>query len=578
MRLFDTSRILSLLTVLLLVSCSRSKSNASSNILVIQGANLMTMENDEIHTDQTIIIVGDRIKSIHHANTVDIPKGATVINAKGKYVIPGLADMHMHIDHPDVLKVNLAFGITTVMNYRGLPEHLLLREKARRNQIFSPSIYTTGDYMEGYPGTMPGFQCFTHPEEAREAVRKNKEMGYDFIKVYRNLDTLLHKAICDEAKKNDLAVVGHLSPKIGLEQSLSAGQKVIAHAEEVMYFFNNENDSTRIDDLIGLFKTYGTTFTPNLTILKSLPIQVTGLDSINAQEHMKFLQPAIFQSWRKSYNVNFGRGKVWAKFMTQRSRFLQHLTNELRKNGIQILASTDAPTSGAFPGIAVHQELEEFVKIGFTPYEALKTATIEPGKFIQKYLGPQEKFGIVKEGYRADLLLLEKNPLVDIKNTNTISSVVKRGQWYPQDSIDQELHRLNELYQEVGPRVKSIEQAISNEDVALATEIYNQSKSEFEHQLFLGYYTMWYAGYNFLYESRKLTEDPERAKKAIAFYTMYLDQYPEMHGSHYLLGMAHKANKDTINAIKSFKKSLEFHPHNPYAKRRLEELKEGVKE
>ena len=300
------------------------------------------------------------------------------MDGQGKYVMPGLSDMHMHIDHPDILKVNLAYGITTVMNYRGLPEHLLLKQASSRNEIFSPNIYTTGDYMEGYPATMPGFMSFDKAEDARESVRTQKEKGYDFIKVYRNLDTLMHKAICEEAIKNNRTVVGHLSPEISLEQSLKAGQKVIAHAEELMYYFDNKNDTSRIDDLIGLLLEYDVTYTPNLSIFKSLPLQVQKLDSINSQEDIKYLQPAIFQPWRVEFNYNYKRGKAWAKFMWERFAFLQDVTKKIKEAGIPVLTSTDAPTSGSFPGLAVHEELKEFVKIGFTPFESLKNCNCCP--------------------------------------------------------------------------------------------------------------------------------------------------------------------------------------------------------
>ena len=564
---------LALLLPLLFSSCSDSKHNKPDHVLVLENVDMISMETAQLIPDQTIVIKNNIIDYIGSSENAQYPKQAEVIDGQGKYVIPGLSDMHMHIDHPDILKVNLAYGVTTVMNYRGLPEHLILREKAAKNEIFSPTIYTTGDYMEGYPATMPGFLSFDDPENARKSVLEQKAKGYDFIKIYRNVDTLMHKAICEEATKNDLVVVGHLSPDISLQQSLDAGQKVIAHTEELMYFFNNENDTTKIDDLIDLLGQYDVTYTPNLSIFRSLPLQVQNLDSINSQTHIKYLQPALFQSWRKEFNYNHRRGEEWAKFMWDRFEFLQEVTRRINMAGIQILASTDAPTSGSFPGLAVHDELKEFVRIGFTPYEALRTATIEPGKFIAKHLKDSVHFGLIKEGYRADLLLLEKNPLEDIDNTRSISGVVKNGDWYSEVAIKKELDSLNSVYREVTPIIKSIEEAIEKENIDLAEELYKNGRSQYNEQLFLGYYTMWYAGYRFLYENRQFTEDPERAEKAEKFYKMYLDQYPNMHGSHYLLGMAYIVKKDTVNAISSFEESLRLHPYNPYAENRLSELR-----
>ena len=546
--------------------------------LVIRNGNVITMESDTIIPNQIIVIQDRFIKSIGPEKEITIPKGAHIIDAQGKFIIPGLSDMHMHIDHPDILKLNLAYGITTVMNYRGLQEHLIYREKAANNEFFSPSIYTTGDYMEGYPATMPGFLSFDNADEARQSVRDQKEKGYDFIKVYRNLDTVLHQAICDEATKNELTVVGHLSPEISLKQSLAAGQKVIAHAEELMYYFNNENDTTKIEDLVNLLKEYQVTYTPNLTIFRSLFLQVENIDSLNNQDYLKYLQPALFQSWRLEYNYNHYRGIRWAKFMRDRFGFLQEVTKNIQEADIPILTSTDAPTSGAFPGIAVHNELTEFVEIGFTPYQALRTATVEPGKFMKNHIKDAENFGIIKEGYRADLLLLETNPLENIKNTRSIAAVVKNGTYYSGDAIAKELEKLNQIYEEVDQIVRSIEKEISDEKIDSAWEIYSKAKSKFPDQLFLGYYTMWYEGYKFLYEDRALTENMERAELALKFYQMYLNDYPEMHGSHYLIGMAHKAKKDTLNATKSFEESLKLHPYNPYSRLQLNKLKDKIEE
>jgi len=572
-RILKTRSLLILILVLLFSSCSDSKSIEQDDVLVLDNINLISMESDQVQSGQSIVIKNNIIEYVGSKEDVQYPKNAKVIDGQGKFVIPGLSDMHMHIDHPDILKVNLAYGVTTVMNYRGLSEHLILREKAAKNEIFSPNIYTTGDYMEGYPATVPGFLSFDNADDARKSVKNQKEKGYDFIKVYRNLDTLMHQAICEEAAKNNLTVVGHLSPNISLQQSLEAGQKVISHTEELMYYFENENDTSRIDDLIELLKQHDISYTPNLSIFRSLPLQVQNLDSINSQTHLKYLQPAIFQSWRKEFNYNHTRGEEWANFMWARFAFLQEVTRKIKDAGIQILSSSDAPTAGAFPGIAVHDELKEFVELGFTPYEALKTATIEPGIFIKKYIEDSDNFGLIKEGYRADLLLLDHNPIENIENTRTILGVIKNGEWYPKDSLEKEMDNLYNVYKDVSPIVKSIEKEIENENVDLAYEIYTQGRSQHNDQLFLGYYTMWYAGYRFLYENRKLTDDPNRAENAIRFYKMYLDQYPELHGSHYLLGIAYKAKKDTVNAVKAFEESLKLHPYNPYALNQLEKLK-----
>ena len=566
------STALPLLLLCFLNACANTNTAGTSNVIVVKNVNLIAMESDQVQPNKCIVIKDKIIDYVGPIEKAKYPKHASIIDAEERYAIPGLCDMHIHIDHPDILKLNLVQGVTTVMNYRGLPEHLILRDQSEENNIISPNIYTTGDYMEGYPATVPGFLSFDNADDARESVRTQKKDGYDFIKVYRNLDSLMHLAICDEAAKNELTVVGHLSPDISLQQSLAAGQKVIAHTEELMYFFNNENDTSRIKDLVDLLKTYDIVYTPNLGIFRSLFLQVENLDSLNSQPYLKYLQPAIYQSWREEYNYNHRRGEEWAGFMRDRFDFLQKVSQEIKNADIQILTSTDAPTSGAIPGIAVHNELREFVEIGFTPYEALRTATVEPGIFIKKHIKNSLDFGLIKKGYRADFLLLDANPLEHIENTRTIWSVFKNGIWYSKDYLQNKLNALPYVYQKVDSIVRSIEKEVSDENVDKAYELYTQAKAKYKDQLFLGYYTMWYAGYQFLYENRELTQDPNRADLAIQFYKMYLNDYPNLHGSHYLLGMAYKAKGDTTMAVKSFKESLNLHPYNPYAIRRLNEF------
>ena len=560
---------------LLGISCF-SNQTISPPSIAITNVNVIPMQMEEVLYDQTIVITGNMITAVGSSSKITIPEEAIIIDGKDKFLLPGLCDMHIHIDHSDILKVNLAYGVTTVMNYRGLPEHLILKEQSKANQILSPNIYNTGDYMEGYPATFPGFLSFDNNEEAKISVHEQKKAGYDFIKVYRNLDTLMHLAICQAAKENKLTVVGHLSPDIDIEQSFKAGQKVVAHAEEVMYFFNNENKIEQIDELIQLFKKYDVTYTPNLALFESIINQVENLDSITSLSHMQYLHPALFQSWRKENNYNYRRGaKKWTFFMKERNAFLREVTRRMQEGGVNILASTDAPTVAAFPGLAVHEELEAMTEVGFTPYQALRTATVSPGEFISKHTTDTVPFGTIEIGSRADLILLDKNPLTDISNTKSILGVIKNGGWYPQSHLQSELDTLAAHYKKIENAVRSIETAVYDDDISTASKIYYETKASYPSDMYLGYYVMGYGGYRFLYQNRSITTDSIQAQKAIDFYTMYANDYPNMHGSHYLLGLAYLAKRDTTNAIKRFEQSMELHPYNPYAKNRLEQL--GIK-
>ena len=544
--------------------------------LLIDQVNVITMNDPELITNGQVLMRDGIIQEL--GTNIKIPKNTRVIHGQGRYLIPGFNDMHMHIDHADVLLVNLAYGVTSVMNYRGLAEHLVLKEQSLRDSVLSPFIYNTGDYMEGYPATFPGFLSFDDTTDAKNAVRAQKEAGYDFIKVYRNLDSAMHRVICRTAKEEGLIVVGHLSPDIAVEQSLRNGQKVIAHTEELMYFFNYLNDSSRIDELTELLKDYGAIYTPNLGIFRSIITQVRNIDSLNDQTYIKYLHPALFQSWRKENNYNHSRGLEFADFMEERFGFLRYVTKALWDSGIPMYTSTDAPTAGAFPGLAVHQELQEFVEIGLTPYQALTTATRLPGEFILEHTADTIPSGMIKAGYRANLVLVDENPLEDISHTQGIQMVIKNGVPYSKKYLDSRLETIAANYQQVDQQVRHIEKLISEDSIEAAHQQFFKYQAMDTSQLLVGYYTTGFAGYRYLYDNRSFTKDPEQASKAVKLYQIYAQSFPDLHGSYYFLGLAHQLKGDTLAAQKNYKRSLDLHPGNPYVKRRLNEMGVSVSE
>ncbi|MEO0341712.1 MAG: hypothetical protein AAF242_21215, partial [Bacteroidota bacterium] len=175
----------------------------------------------------------------------------------------------------------------------------------------------------------------------------------------------------------------------------------------------------------------------------------------------------------------------------------------------------------------------------------------------------------IKAGYRADLLLLDENPIEDISNTTSIAGVIKNGQWFTNDEMQIELNKLSAHYEKLAPIVLKIENLVSQGEVKAAYEIHDKAKQSYPTDPFLGYYVMGYRGYQFLYQNRRLTTDSLQAEKAALFYEMYARDYPDMHGSYYFQGLSAKAQKDTSKAIGYFNKSLSLHPSNPYALRHL---------
>lgn len=200
--------------------------------------NLIPMDSERLLMGQTVIVRDGIIETIGDSGQVVVPEGAQVINGTGKYLLPGLVDMHVHVEDENDLLLYAANGVTSVRNlwgntekkmFMGMPNQLVLREQIKRGEMFGPTIYTSGPIMEGNPATTPLMTVFERPEQAAESVAWQKEQGYDFIKVYDNLSAATYQAILQAAREQEIPVVGHVPFEVGLEAALGSGQVTIEH-------------------------------------------------------------------------------------------------------------------------------------------------------------------------------------------------------------------------------------------------------------------------------------------------------------------------------------------------------------
>jgi hypothetical protein len=418
-------------------------------------------------SDMTVVIIGDRISAISKTGKVSVPDGAQVVDATGKFLIPGLWDMHAH-GLEQVFPLLIANGITGI-RYMGAArqpwvEHIArLRGEIAAGTLSGPRIAAIGPLIDGSKLLRPAVATVaTNAEEARQAVIKGKTSG-DFVKILDTLPREAFFAVADESRKQRIPFLGHMPVYVNAGEASDAGMKSIEHfsgvlvaastreselrkqliaavsapptdpaepngsrAPTILYRPNASQIATLLDsysqakatDLIARFRKNGTWQCPTLIYWKLFAMT----DEFARDPRMRYVPATQRNTWQGDRRASH----VPEEEAPARKRLLEKylkLAGEARKSGVRFLAGSDFGVPNIIPGFSLHNELALFVEAGFTAMEALQTATINPAKF----LGILDSLGTVEKGKLADLVLLEANPLEDIHNTQKINAVVVNG-------------------------------------------------------------------------------------------------------------------------------------------------------
>jgi imidazolonepropionase-like amidohydrolase len=414
-------------------------------------ANVIAMNEDRVLSDQTVVVEGGKITQVGPSKTVVIPGGSCKIEAKGRFLIPGLTDAHVHLLSPNEFPLYLANGVTTVFNLDGHPAHLLWRKQIAQHELLGPTIFTTG----------PIFEKARTAEEDVRMVDEQADAGYDGVKVYNPLSKAEYAALIAEAKRHNLLLMGHVARGPDFEMTLQSGQS-IAHLEEFTYtFFNPQHDNnnkhivydeSKIPEAVKLTREAGAFVTPTLSTYATIVQQAVDLGTFLKNPDMKYLAPwsrAQYQPAANRYKNGFTAEDI-PRLQTSLA-FQRKLVKALSDAGVPLMCGTDAPEVGPMPGFGIHDELQELVNDGLTPYQALKTATVN----VARYLRHTSEFGTVEAGKRADLVLLEGNPLVAIASTRRVLGVMVAGKWIPRAQLEQMVEDVPASYQRELRRVKA---------------------------------------------------------------------------------------------------------------------------
>ena len=413
--------------------------------IVFVNVHVVPMDRERILKNRIVVIQKDRITEIGEANKTRIPDGAQTIEGRGLYLMPGLADMHFHLHNKADMALLLANGVTTIRNMRGTPLHLSWREQIRLGKMLGPTIYTCGPILDGNPPTGENMTVLETPEEIRQSIARQKESGYDCIKVYNKLSKEAYSEIIRTAKNLGIPVAGHVPTAVGLAGALQGAQSSIEHLTGYMSELKSGSSKIteeRIRTLARATRSAGVWNCPTLVVQQKLAEADEYKRLLRAPE-MKYVAPLRLALWNPT-RVTQLQSMTSSEFEAAERgiEVLKRLTKALQREGAGLLMGTDAPSRFVVPGFAVHEELQNFVESGLSPYQALRTATRNPAE----YLNALPEFGTVEVGKRADLILLRANPLEDITTLRSPAGVMVAGHWLPQTELSRMLDEIVESY------------------------------------------------------------------------------------------------------------------------------------
>jgi hypothetical protein len=408
---------------------------------------VVPMDEEGVLPKHTVLVEGDRIVAVGPVESVGVPETAMRVDGRGRYLLPGLADMHVHIPEDYSLLLYIANGVTTVRNMEGYFWHPRWREEVASGMRLGPTIITTGPILDDSAMTR---------EEAVDEVKAEAETGYDLVKVYNGTSAEGYEGIVETGAELGVPVVGHVPFAVGLDRALSAPQSSIEHLRGYVWELVPSSapiqpdpttkarwlawqyaDTTKFSELAQRTVEAGVWNCPTL-------LDQTFFASPEAQHRARLERPETrylshyVRAWGdRSADPHF-KDFTETDYQDLHRHALpmrQHFVRALRDAGAGLLLGSDA---WVVPGYATHEELAELVRAGLTPYEAIRAGTYDAAR----YLGEEDEFGSVRVGLRADLVLVDANPLEDVTNLGGISGVMVRGRWLPADSLQLRLEAL----------------------------------------------------------------------------------------------------------------------------------------
>lgn len=407
-----------------------SPSEIRNSTIALTNVHVIPMTTNILLSEQTVIVEDGLISAVGTTDKVIIPDNAVIIDAKNKgYLIPGLADMHFHRSTFQDLFMFVANGVTVVREMWGSTGMVAVRDSINDNNLDFPQVFVASPGMDGEGGPFLQFTPYvTDVENARELVRQYKQERFDFVKVYNSLEPAVYDAIIDEAKKQDIRVVGHVPFKVEPETAFESGQVTTEHFLGYGYFASSANTINQGSlDQSKLLALAQNSVENDLFHVATIHVGTQSSQDISNIK-MSPEYSLISDNLRNSFEDGFTQGSANSE---QTEENMKEVLMTLKLVGSQLLLGTDAGFGYMIPGFSIHDELAHYVDAGLSNYEALEAATVNASIF----LGMESTIGTIEVGKRADLILLENNPLENISSTRDRAGMILRGNWLSEQFV-----------------------------------------------------------------------------------------------------------------------------------------------
>ena len=463
--------------VLLYVLFSSAFAKQTPQILAIRDATVVDLGDGSLKENQTILVSGSSIRLVGTSADVSIPAGSRVVEAKGKFVIPGLWDMHVHTADLTYFSQFVANGVTGIRDMGGgaavatngcesiQSEQInAWRSRIESNELIGPSIVFSGPAVSGTG--WPTSLTVRTADEAKAAIGTLQARGVDFVKVYEGIPLVAYQALADAAHAGGLPLAGHVPAEtVGLLDAISAGQRSIEHVRDalLMCFTDDpaEHAKFMVDDHWAKDDvTWGTARHRECQrVIEALQERRVWLTPTLVVERAKVAVEEVgFVTDSRRTRLPSSVQKAFAAFVLEKRgqsptdrasehlwwRTQKRLVHRMNQSGVALLAGTDSACEGGLPGDSLHTELALLVDAGLSPLEALRSATLEPARYFES----TDSMGVIAAGAVADLVLLDRNPLEDIANTRRIHAVILRGRVLKRADLDALTPRVKKLVSE----------------------------------------------------------------------------------------------------------------------------------
>ena len=436
-------RYLFFVILLLFAQASLAEPTAFINV------NVVPMSSDAVIEQQTVVVDHGVIEAIGPVDDIPIPEGSAVIDGTDRYLMPGLAEMHAHL--PDAgsseldryFNLYVANGVTTIRGMLGRPSHLGLRQNLNDGDVFGPRLVTSGPSLNG--------RSVSSASHARQLVEEQHAAGYDFIKVHSGLSSAEFAALADTANTLGMPFGGHVPVAAGVQRALELNMATIDHLDGYFAallpassdgsggyggFFDvllaDELDTDRIVEVARATAAAGTWNVPTEVLIEQY-VDDTPVAELRNRPEMRYMPRDTVQRWADAKAEALAESGFDPEVAALAIELRRRLILELHRAGAGLLLGSDSPQVFNVPGFATHRELDALVAVGLTPYEALRSGTAA----VAEFLGSNT--GIIAAGREADLVLLNANPLTDIRNSRRIHGVMLRGAWYSAAALERRL-------------------------------------------------------------------------------------------------------------------------------------------